>query len=102
MTEFMEGGAVPIDRLEVSARRRHRHEIARRVVVGALTTDAEIRAGRGNQGLGSGFNLARWRRGDRSSNLLRQAVALVGIEDCKALEKRNSAWLLSDFRGASA
>jgi len=41
MTEFMESGSVPIDRLEIGSRRRHLHEIARRVVVGARTADAK-------------------------------------------------------------
>ena len=36
MTELMESGSVPIDRLEIGSRRRHLHEIARRVVVGAV------------------------------------------------------------------
>ncbi len=91
---------MPIDRLEISRRRWHLHEIACRVVVGARTADAEIRAGCGNQRLGSGLNLAWWRRNDRSSDLLGQAIALVGVEDGKALEKRDRARLLAGFRGA--
>jgi hypothetical protein len=58
MTELMECGPVPIDRFEISHRRRHLHEITRRVVVGARTADAEIRAGRRDQRLSSGLNLA--------------------------------------------
>ena len=58
MAEFMEGGSMPIDRFEIGPWRRHPHEIARRIVVGARTADAEIRAGRSNQRFGSGLNLA--------------------------------------------
>src|SRR5882672_8430915 len=100
MTELMERGPVPIDWLEIGSRRRHLDEIARRVVVGARTADSEIRAGRGNQSLRSGLNLARWRRDDRRRNLLGQAIALVGVEDGKALEKRDRARLLASFGGA--
>jgi antirestriction protein ArdC len=78
---------VPIDRFEISRRRWHLHEIARRVVVGARTADSKIRTGCRNQRLGSGLNLAWWRRDNRSSDLLRQTTALVCIEDGKALEK---------------
>ena len=100
MTELMECGPVPIDRLEIGRRRRHLHEIARRVVVGARTADAEIRAGGGDQRLGSGLNLAWWRRDDRSSDLLGQAIALVRVEDGKALEKRDGTRLFAGLRGA--
>src|SRR4051812_9527858 len=100
MTELMECGPVPIDRFEISRRRWHLHEIARPIVVGARTADAEIRTGRRNQRLGSGLNLAWWRRDDRSTDLLGQAIALVGVEDGKALEKRDGARLLANFSRA--
>jgi len=100
MRQLVEGCAVPIDRFEIRRRPRHLHEIARRVVVGARTADAEIRTGSGNQRLGSGLNLAWWRRDNRSSDLLGQTMALVCVEDGKALEKRDGARLLAGFRGA--
>jgi hypothetical protein len=100
MTEFMECGPVPIDRFEVSRRRWHLNEIARHIVVGARTADAEIRTGCRNQRLGSGLNLAWWRRDNRSSDLLGQTIALVYVEDGKALEKRDGARLLAGFGGA--
>src|SRR5882724_1273597 len=100
MTELMKCGPVPIDRLEIGRWRRHLHEIARRVVVGARSADAEIRAGGGNQRLGSGLNLAWRRRDDRSSNLLGQAIALVRVEDGKTLEKRDGTRLFTGLRGA--
>src|SRR3954467_9290503 len=100
MTKLMESGSVPIDRLEIGSRRRHLHEIARRVVIGACTADAEIRAGGGNQRLGSGLNLIWRRRNDRSRDFLGQAIALVRVEDGKALEKRDGTRLLAGFRGA--
>jgi hypothetical protein len=81
MTELMECGPVPIDRFEICRWRWHLHEIARRIVVGACTADAEIRTGRGDQGLRSWLNLAWWRRDNRSGDLLGQANALVGVEN---------------------
>src|ERR1700738_4029628 len=100
MTEFMECGPVPIDRLEIGSRRGDLHKIARRVVVGARAPDAELRAGGGNQRLGSGLNLIWWRRDDRGSNLLGQAIALVRVEDGKTLEKWDGTGLFTDLRGA--
>ena len=52
MAKLMEGGAVPVDRLEIGCRRRHLHEIARRAVEGPVAADAEIDAGRRDQRLG--------------------------------------------------
>jgi hypothetical protein len=100
MTEFMKSGPVPIDRLEIGSRRWDLHEIARRVVVGARTADAEICAGGGDQRLGSGLNLIWWRRDDRGSDPLGQAIALVRVEDGKTLEKRDGTGLFTGLRGA--
>src|SRR5437868_6843610 len=100
MTELVESGSVPVDRLEIGSRRRHLHEIARRVVVGARTADAEIRAGRRDQRLGSRLNLAWWRRD--SSDISGQAIALIRVEDGKSLEKRDGTRLLAGLRGAPA
>src|SRR6267154_2365343 len=97
MTELMERGPVPIDRLEIGSRRRHLHEIARRVIVGVSAADAEIRARGGNQCLGAWLNLTWWRRDNRRRTLLGQAIALVGVEDGNALEKRDGARLLASF-----
>src|ERR1700732_2641853 len=100
MTEFMECGPVRIDRLEIGSRRWDLHEIARRVVVGARTADAEIRAGGGDQRLGSGRNLVWGRRGERGSDPPGQAIALVRVEDGKTLEKRDGTRLFTGLRGA--
>src|SRR5260221_14621930 len=102
MTQFMEGGAVPIDRFKIRARRRYLHEIARRVVVGACATDAEIRAGGGDQGLRLRLDLARRRRNNRSGHVFGQAVPLVGVEDGEAFEEWDRARLLPGLRGAAA
>ena len=98
--ELMESRPVPIDRFEIGRWRWHLHEIARRVVVGACTADAEIGARGCNQCLGSWLNLTWRRRDNRRRNLLGQAIALVGVKDGKALEKRDRARLLVGFRGA--
>jgi len=62
--------SVPIDRLEIGRRRRDLHEITRRVVVGACTPDAEIRAGGSDQRLGAWLNLTWRRRDNRRRNLV--------------------------------
>lgn len=100
MTEFMECGPVPIDWLEIGSRWRHLYEIVRRVVVGACTPDAEIRASGGDQRLGSGLNLIWRRRYDRGSDPLGQAIALVRVEDGKTLEKWDGTRLFTGLRGA--
>lgn len=79
MAEFMEGRAVPVDRLEVSLRRRHLHEIAQWAVEGPRATDAKIRSGRRDQPLGLRLDHAgRW-RGRGLRDLFRQTVELIGI-----------------------
>ena len=50
--ELMTDGAVPVDRLEISRRRRHLDEIGARHIEGAIAADAEIGAGRADQRLG--------------------------------------------------
>src|ERR1700675_3389792 len=100
MTEFMKCGPVPIDRLEIGRRRWHLHEIARLVVVGARTADAEIRAGGGDPRLGSRLNLIWRRRDNRGSDPLGQAITLVRVEDGKTLEKRDGTRLFAGLRGA--
>ena len=67
MTELMQCGPVPIDRLEIGLRRRHLHKIVRRVVEGRLAADAEIRAGGGDQRLGLGLDQIRVGGGARST-----------------------------------
>src|SRR5260370_13557032 len=99
MTELMKCGPVPIDRLEIGSRRWDLHEIAGRVVVGARTADAEIRAGGGNQRLGSGLNLIWWRRDGRGSDPFGQAIALVPVEDRKTLEKPDATRLSTGLPG---
>jgi hypothetical protein len=100
MPELMESRPVPIDRLEIGRWGWHLHEVAGRVVVGAYTANAEIGARGGNQCLGAWLNLTWRRRDNRRRNLLGQAIALVGVKDGRALEKRDAARLLVSFRGA--
>lgn len=86
-------------RLEISSGRRQLHEIARRVVEGMGTADAEVRAAGGDQCLGLRLNLTGKRRDGGSIDIFGQAVALVD-EDSKALEKRDGARLVAGFCGA--
>ena len=90
---------MPVDRLEIRGRRRHLHEIAGRVVVGARAADAEIRPV-------AAIKASAWGTiwpgggGDRRGDLVGQAVALVGVEDGEALEERDRARLFAGLRGA--
>jgi len=100
MPELMESGPVPIDWFEIGRRRWHLHEIARRVVIGARTADAEICARGCNQCLGAWLNLTWRRRDNRRRNIFGQSITLVGVRNGKALEKRDRTRLLVGFRGA--
>ena len=64
MTEFMQGRAVPIDRLEVRLRRRDLDIIVPRHVEGAFATDAKVDSGSFDQRFDLGLDQA-WLRGRR-------------------------------------
>jgi hypothetical protein len=95
MGQFMERRAVPIDRLEIGRRRRHLHVILRRRIEGAIAADAEVDAGRLDQGLDCWLDHAgkRWRYGGR--DIGRQAVALIAVKDGKPLEEWNGLRFLA-------
>jgi hypothetical protein len=101
MREFVKRGPMPIDRLKVSRRRRDLHEIAARIIVGARAADAEVGTGRGNQGFSLRFDLVRWGRDYRASDVLGQ-IALVGVEESETLEERDRARLFPGLRGMLA
>ena len=101
MTELMQRGAVPVDRLEIGLWRRDLDIVFGRCVEGAIAADTK----RDARGLDQGFDLGldqawrRWRR--RGCDLIGQAVALVGVEDGKALEEWNRLRLFAGLGGAS-
>jgi hypothetical protein len=45
VTEFVQRGAVPVDRLEIGLRRRHLHIVVCRHVEGAAAADTELACG---------------------------------------------------------
>src|SRR5262249_344375 len=95
MAEFVEGRPVPVDRLVISLRRRHLHEMAGRAIERPRTADAEICAGRCDQPLGLRFDHAGWGRRRGLRDLYRETVALVGIEDSEAFEERDRKDILA-------
>ena len=95
MTEFMQRGAVPIDRLEIGLRRRDLHIVFGRRVEGAIAADAKVDAGGLDQRFDRRLDQARrrWRR--RGCDLVGQILALVGVEDGKTLEERDGLRLFA-------
>lgn len=89
MTEFVECGAVPVDRLEIGLRRRDLHIVVRRHVEGPAAADAEIDAARIDQRLDLGLEQPGFRRRGGDHEVLRQAFALPQVEDGEALEERD-------------
>ncbi|MGY3363019.1 hypothetical protein ACVWZL_000144 [Bradyrhizobium sp. GM2.4] len=95
MRQLMQGRSMPVDRLEISLRWRHLHIIFCRRIKGAVAADAEIDASR----LDELFDLRLdqvWRRRRRCCcDLRRQALALIDVEKCEALEERNGLRFLT-------
>src|ERR1700722_522895 len=89
MTELVERGPVPVDRLEIGVRPGHLHVIVRGAVEGTVAADAKISAGRGDQRLGvredQTFGHGR-RDGDQFAG---KVFALIGVEHDESLEKWN-------------
>ena len=100
MTEFMQRGAVPIDRLEIGLWRRDLHIIFRRRIEGAIAADTKRDAGRLDQGFDPRLDQAwwRWRRGGGD---LSGSLALIGVEHGKALEEWNRLCFFASLGGAS-
>src|SRR5580658_9295882 len=98
----MTGRPVPIDRLEISLRRRHLDEIMGRAIEGPRPADAEIGTGGCDQRLGLRLDQARrrWRCSD--ADFFGQALALVRVEDGEALEERDHAGLFAGLPGPPA
>lgn len=52
MAELMQGGAVPVDRLEMGLRPRDLHKVVGRAVEGLIAADPKVGAGRVDQRFG--------------------------------------------------
>ena len=98
----MEDRPVPVDRLEEGRRRRHLDVIGARDIEGAVAADADIGAGRADQRLGLRQDQVFGQRLRRRRDLGRYILALVGIEDREALEKRDRLGLVAGLCGALA
>src|ERR1700686_3839060 len=89
MTEFMQRGAMPIDRLEIGLRRRDLHVVFGRSIEGALAANAKRYAGGLDEGFDRRFNQVRRRWRSCGCDLARQIHALVSVENGKTLEERD-------------
>jgi hypothetical protein len=83
----MQSGPVPIDRLEISSRRGHLNVVFGRTVEGPIAPNTEVDVGRTDQRFD--LRLDHMRRRCDARNIGGQAVALIGIEDRKALQEWN-------------
>jgi hypothetical protein len=77
MTQLMTDGPVPVDRLEISRRRRHLDVVGARDVERAAAADTQIGAGRADQRLGLRQDEIFRKRGRRRRNVGRTAYVLV-------------------------
>lgn len=100
MTQLVQCGPVPVDRFEIGLGRRDLHIVERRHIEGAIAADAEIDAGGADQRLDLRLDEAwrRWRRDNR--DIVRQAVALRGVEHREALQERDRLGLVARLAGA--
>jgi hypothetical protein len=89
MTKLVQRRAVPIDGLEIRLWPRHLYEIMSWTVEGAVTADAEVGAGRGDQRFGVGQDEAIGHRCRCAGQFRRKALALIGVEHREPLEKWN-------------
>ena len=101
VTQFVQSRPVPVDRLEIGLRRRHLAVVGRRGVEGAIAADAKVDARRPDQRLDLRFDDAGRRRWGRDGDILRQAVALRGVEHGEALEERDRGGVLAGLAGAA-
>ena len=100
MAEFMQRRAVPVDRLEISRRRRHLHIVFGRHVEGTIAADPEIDAGRLDQCFDNRLDHAGRRQRRCNGDLHRQIVALVGVEHREAFQERNGLRFVAGVRRA--
>src|SRR5258708_33243621 len=98
MTEFMQRGAMPIDRLEIGLRRRDLHVVFGRSIEGALAANVERYAGGLDQGFDNRLNQARRRWRSCGCDLVRQILALVSVENGKTLEERYGLPIFTGLR----
>jgi hypothetical protein len=71
MPQLVQGRPVPVDRLEICLGRRHLHIVERRDIESAVPADAEVDAGRPDQGLDLRLDEAGRRRWSNNGDILR-------------------------------
>ncbi|ALR20803.1 hypothetical protein ATN00_11360 [Sphingobium baderi] len=101
MSELVQGRTVPVDRLEIRLRRRNDDIVMRRDIERAVSADAEIDAGRPDQGLDARLNQAQFGRRCDGGDFLGQAIALSSVEDREALQERNRLSVPASLTGAA-
>src|SRR5258706_10286917 len=95
MANLVQRGPVPIDWLEIRVGPRDLHIIVGRTVEGAIATDAEIGAGRGDQRFGLRQDQTVRHRHGRGYETLGKALALIAVEDREAFEEWDRARLVA-------
>jgi hypothetical protein len=93
---------VPVDRLEEGVRAWNLHDIVGWAVEGLTAADPEVRAGSADEGFDVGKNESLGDRFWRGVHACGEAVALVDVEDCEALEEEDLVGLLARLLGAPA
>ncbi len=94
VAELVEAGAVPVDRREERRPWWHLHEIQGRHIEGAVAANADVGAGRLDQGVGLGHDGVVRHHRHGAADPIGQAVALGGVEDDKALEEGHACGLV--------
>ena len=89
VAEFMQGRAMPVDRLEIALRPWQLDVVVRRSVEGLVAAKPQVGAAGADQRLDLGDDQPfrdRWRHSDE---IIGQAVALRGVEDRESFEERD-------------
>ena len=102
VTELVQGRPVPVDRLEIGVGPRHLDVVVGRAVEGAVAADAEIGAGRADQGLGLGQDQALGHGRRRGDQPVGKVLALIRVEHREPLEERDGARLVAVAFGPPA
>src|ERR1700722_9772624 len=100
MTEFMQRGAVPIDRLEKGLRWRNLDIVFDQRVEGAISANTKRDARGLDQSFDPRLDQARWRRWRGGGDLLGERLALICVKYGKALEEWNRLRFVTGLGGA--
>jgi hypothetical protein len=95
VAELVQRGAVPVHRLEISLGRRHANAVCQDIIVGSVAADTEIGGSRCDERLRLRQNETFRDRWCTDRNFLRQAIALIRVEDSETFQARDRAGLIT-------